>query len=335
MLKIKKWYVNFLEKDRYNPVEYLFCLILNVVSMLYGTIIALRNLAYERGIKKPFVAKRKVISIGNLSWAGSGKTTLAILLSEKLSAGFKTAVLRRGYGKDEEQLLKEKGIQVFSSPDRSSLANKYSSEFDIFILDDGFQHRKLHRDVNIVIMGAREFKKPVRLIPAYFFREPLNSLKRADLLILNYKSELKDPLKTKQILSERFPNVKIYFSDYEFDGFYNLNNAPVPVDYFKDKKAAALAAIGYPQGFFNKLKGLDIIVEREIIYPDHYELNKEEFTKLQEDLLKDGIKDLVITRKDKYHLPLEAVKMNIVVFDIGMKLENEEDFLNQITGLIS
>ena len=148
--------------------------------MLYGAIVFFRNLLYDKKIFSSFPSKAKVISVGNLSWSGTGKTPLSIWLYKKLSSKFKVAVLRRPYAQDEEKMLQEKVKNVFSCPNRQKIAKEKESLFDIFILDDGFGHRKLKRDIDIVIMGAREFKRKHDLIPANFFREPLKALRRAD-----------------------------------------------------------------------------------------------------------------------------------------------------------
>jgi tetraacyldisaccharide 4'-kinase len=211
MPKLKQWYIGFLDKDKRNIFESFFACVLYLLSLVYGLGVFFRNFLYDKHILTINTTKSKVISVGNLSWSGSGKTTLALFLYNKFCERFQTAILRRGYGSDEEKLLKEVTANVFSAVDRAALAKKFESRFGLFILDDGFQYRRLKRDVEIVVMGAREFKDKHHLIPADFFREPLNSLKRADFLILNYKDELNDPLKTIAPIRRIAPDLKIFF----------------------------------------------------------------------------------------------------------------------------
>ncbi|MBU0878696.1 MAG: tetraacyldisaccharide 4'-kinase [Candidatus Omnitrophica bacterium] len=327
---IKKWYLAFLEKKRKDFFETILQSFLYLLSFIYGFVIFFRNFLYQRNIIPSYACSAKIISVGGLSWGGCGKTPLSIWLYHALSSRFKTAILRRGYGSDEGRLLKEKTGNVFSSPDRYALARNLQAHYNLFILDDGFQYHRLKKNINIVIMGAREFKRKYRLIPASFFREPLSALRRADILILNYKEEMQDHLKTKKQLKEKFPHLKIYFAQYRFKRLINLNNNEVDLDALRGRKIAALTAIGYPQGFFNKLKVLNLNVAREITYPDHYELQDAEFNNLQDDLLKRGIKDLVITHKDKYHFPHQKIKLNIFIVEIEMEIEKEENFLQEI-----
>src|SRR3989338_6438579 len=186
MLKLKQRYIDFLEKQSRNFPESIFYYFLYLVSGIYWLVVALRNFFYDGNFFSSYRAQARVISVGNLSWAGSGKTSLVIWLKNIFSGQLRTAVLRRGYGRDEGKLLSDAGCKVFSSPDRLHLAKELEPNFELFILDDAFQYRRLQRTVDIVVMGARDFRHKPRLIPAYIFREPLTSLKRADIVVVNY-----------------------------------------------------------------------------------------------------------------------------------------------------
>jgi tetraacyldisaccharide 4'-kinase len=335
MYKIKSCYVHFLEKDNLNIGEKVLSLILWLLSFIYAAIISIRNSFYDLGAFAIYRCNKKVISIGNLSWSGTGKTTLAILLHEKLSNRRKLSVLRRGYGNDEEELLKEKGIKVFSSLDRVALTKKLSNDFDLFVLDDGFQYRKLARDINIVIMGAREFKKKWRLLPAGIFREPLSGLKRADTLVINYKDEMNNFAEIKNTLQSKYSHLSIYGAYYKFKRISDLNGKEVNVASLTNKKIAALAAIGYPQGFFNQILKAGIRLERTATYPDHYEFTPVEFEALENTLKKEGIDCCLITHKDKYHLPLNNHKINYYILEIEMVIDEEDKFLEEINKKIN
>ncbi len=334
-LYLKNWYLNFIEKKKRNFLELLFFYFLRCLSFLYGLSIALRNFLYNKKILKSYSFKAKIISIGNICWAGSGKTPLTIGLHKILSKNFKTAILRRGYGSDEESILKEETKNVFSNPNRCQVVEKEQKNFDLFILDDGFQHRRLQRDIDIVIMGAREFNKRQYLIPAYIFREPITSLKRADFLILNYAKQISKANEIKKQIKVINPEIKIYWANYKILNFKNLLGQECDKDYLKNKKVAAFCAIGYPEGFFNKLNEERIILLEKITYPDHYKLDTIEFDKIQNRLLKAGIDYLVITKKDKYHLPETEFKINICIANIEMIIEDRENFIHEITNKIT
>lgn len=330
MVKLKQKYLRFLEKDKKNIFGKFFYYLLCCLSFIYGAGVFLRNFLYQKKILPVFSSKAKVISVGNLSWSGSGKTSLSLWLYKRLSSKYKVAILRRGYGEDEGKLLKESVDNVFSAVKRSRLAKKLERSFDLFVLDDGFQHRSLGRDVDIVMMSSRDFQRKQRLIPAYFFREPLSSLKRADILLLNYKEEMEDAPGLKKSILRIVPKLKIYFSQYKSKGIRNLKGNEFEIGFLREKKLAAFTAIGYPQGFFNKLAELGLNVVEKIVYPDHYELNVDEFHSLEDKLIKKGIIDLVITRKDKYHFPSLESKLNIFILEVELEIEDEEEFLKSI-----
>ena len=180
-------------------------------------------------------------------------------------------------------------------------------------------------------IGARELKRLYRLIPASFFREPLNSLKRAQILVLNYADEIENPQLKKRELEEKFPHLKVYLARYILERFIDLEGAEYRLDDLLDKRLGALAAIGYPEGFFNKLGEIGLDIKRKIVYPDHHRLTQKEFNDLQYELLQDGISELIITAKDKYHLPHGIkTKIKIIAMEIKIEIKEEEKFLQNI-----
>ncbi|MBU2044551.1 MAG: tetraacyldisaccharide 4'-kinase [Candidatus Omnitrophica bacterium] len=327
MLRIKQSYLNLLEANPRNLPRRIAYGFLCLLSGLYWLAVYLRNFFYDWGIFPSWWAQSKVISVGNISWAGSGKTSLVIWLREQFCQQFKTAILRRGYGEDEGKLLLEAGSKVFSSPDRLGLARKLDSDFELFILDDGFQYRRLKRTVDLVVMGAREFRNKPRLIPAWIFREPLSSLKRADIIVVNYSDELFDRAQISDLINKFSPQSRLFFSGYQVKGFFDLAANPVDLNWLKGKETAAFTAIGYPEGFFNKLQQSGLDISRKIVYPDHYQLKAAEYLKLEDGLLSAGISDLIITAKDKYHFPLGEKRLNIIVMEITVEIENSKGFI--------
>ena len=333
-VKVKQWYVSFLERDKKNILEVILNALLYFLSLIYGLGVLIRNFFYDKGIFKIQTTKAKVISIGNLSWSGTGKTSLSIWLYKKLTASFKTAILRRGYGDDEAKLIAQTTKDVFSSLNRAKLAKDLEKSFDLFILDDGFQYRRLRRNLNIVVMGAREFRRKYGLIPVNFFREPMRSLLRADILLLNYSEEIEDISKIKESILKEAGHLGVYTCGYRVRRFCDLEGGEISIESLRQRPVAALAAIGYPHGFFNKLKELDFNLGCQIIYPDHHELSQVEFDRLETDLLKKGIKDLVITQKDKYHFPTNETKLNIVVMEVDIEIDNEAYFLGKVKAYL-
>lgn len=320
-IKLKKRYLSFLDgsKKTFPAKAVYYCLLL--LSFLYAFLLAAKNFLYDSGILKPYCCCRSfLVGVGNISWAGSGKTPFSLWLYQYFSPGLKTAILRRGYGADEEKLIRENCSFLFSSPDRRSLVKKLEKDYKFFILDDAFQYRKLKKDVEIVVMGAREFEKKIRLIPASFFREPFKNIRRADILIVNYKEKVNRNYVKKMVASLDSPP-EIYFAGYQAKNLKDLKGKEYDFDFLRGKRLAAFAAIGYPRGFFDLLQNTGFRPEKEIVYPDHHVLSIKEYFLLEKDLISSGVKNLIITEKDKYHFP--ECKKELAIFVLGVKLEVE------------
>lgn len=331
---LKEKYLDLLEKKEKTFPETLLSYFFLLLSGVYALAVSLRNFLFDKGIIFSGSCKAKVISMGNLSWSGSGKTSLVLWLYEKLSPQHKIAVLRRPYAKDEEKLLNAKVKDVFSVKDRYLAAKEKESSFDLFLLDDGLQYRRLKRDLNVVLMGAREFKGKYRMIPAGIFREPLACLMRADAVVVNYRDELESLPEVKTKILKYAPKAKVFFSKYEITGFRNLQGQLVKPESFKEEKLAALCGIGYPQGFFNLLKNYGIKIDRKLIFPDHHELSTRRYQQIQDSLSAQRINTVITTAKDRYHLPEAENRLNILIAEVEMKIDDQDGFLAQVRSCI-
>lgn len=176
------------------------------LSWLYGGLVGLRNRRYDRGAGVERVAV-PVISVGNISAGGAGKSPFSAWLAERLlAAGHRPVIAMRGYGgrtgsgrSDEEAELAERlpGVDVLAAPDRGRALRVYlpaHRDVDCVILDDGFQHRRLHRDLDLVLVDATRCPRRDRPLPAGFLREPAASLRRADAVVVTRAEAVDDEL---------------------------------------------------------------------------------------------------------------------------------------------
>ncbi len=327
---VKIRYITFLDYDRKTLLSKMIYFFLVLLSYIYGIIVFLRNKGYDYGIFPIYSSSRTIISIGNISWGGSGKTSLVSYLHKNLSSCLRVATITKGYAKDEFLLLKERLTDVFDAKKRLPLIKSLESKFDLFILDDGFQYRRLKRDLDIVVMGPKECSKNHHLLPAYILREPLCSIKRAQIAVINYSHLIDDLDLFKKKLLYINPRLRIYTSRYVYRRFLDRNKKEVGEDYFRDKRIAVLTAVGYPQGFIDILSRLPLNVTEKLIYPDHYEFEKEELMIVEDRLRASNIKDIIITYKDFYHLDLSNACLNYFILDVDLKIDNEEDFLSEV-----
>jgi len=251
-----------------------------------------------------------VISVGNVIAGGSGKTPLTIYLAEYfLKNNFKIAIISRGYKRasgegiqitegiessadinkigDEPYLIfsKLKNISdnfILASGESKSKSSKLISEKfkpDVIIIDDGFQHRKLHRDLDIVLTGRVEKFENKFLLPAGNLRETKSALKRASLVIYNNKSDLFEP---KQ---------EVCFK-YVIKGYFNREGQCIKLD----NAVYTLSAIANPHSFYSLINRDKLNILRKFEFADHHAYNIDELHKLFVGIDKE--KTIVTTEKD-------------------------------------
>ncbi|MFH1772406.1 MAG: tetraacyldisaccharide 4'-kinase [Candidatus Omnitrophota bacterium] len=333
--KLINSYVGFVEKRNLNLLDYPMHFILLFFSYAYNLLVCARNFLFRFQILRSFSCEKPVVSIGNISWGGTGKTTLSMFLASRLSFWYKVAILRRGWGADEEKLIKNRGLNVFSSSNRLRFARAQALNFDLFILDDGFQHRKLKRNVDIVVMNSREFRQPFHLIPAGIFREKTNSLLRAQILVITYKNEAENLKDAVSILISRFPHLQVFYATYKIKKFAAYDGKNFSLDDLKDRKIAACSGIGYPGGFYKLLQDSKINLSETITFPDHQDVTLAELKSLEKFLLAKGIKYLIITEKDRYHLQVpREFNVTVIVAEIEIVIQDEPNFLETVKSFL-
>jgi len=253
------------------------------LGWLYGLVMALRRLAYARGLLKTQRAAKPVIVVGNLTVGGTGKTPLVAWLAQQLAlTGLRVGIVSRGYGRagsapqsvhaetswrevgDEPMLLASlTGCDVVVARDRFAGAQELVARgVDVIIADDGLQHLRLARDCEIVVIdGARGFGNG-RMLPAGPLREPASRVRSASLVVVNGTPEhaslrggVEGSLQMALFGGEAL----------RVDGLA----MPEPLEHFRGRRVHAVAGIGHPQRFFRDLRarGLDIV---EHAFPDHH-----------------------------------------------------------------
>lgn len=295
---------------------------MNPLTSIYGGVVGARNALYDRGILPARRLQGAVVSVGNLSAGGSGKTPFVILLGELLQArGIKFDVLSRGYGRTsrgvrlvdpgglpqefgDEPLLMARKLQVpvIVGEDRHEAGRFAESRFgpQLHLLDDGFQHRALARDVDIVLVTPQDAND--RLLPAGRLREPLASLRRADIVILaSGASPESFPLQGKLVWRVR-------------RGIVPKNVPPRP---------AVFCGIARPQNFVLQLRAANIEPVAEAFYRDHHAYNEKDIRELLELKQKSEAGGFVTTEKDAVNLgPYLSSLEPLAVVPVKMELSD-------------
>jgi tetraacyldisaccharide 4'-kinase len=276
-----QWYRSIISGERAGVIPALIRGTFLAASWAYGGIIKSRNFLYDRQILKPKKLSVPVISVGNITTGGTGKTPTVIMIARELQRlGKKPAVLTRGYKapkgqKPDEVMVIEAecpGVPVVVNKSRieggKTAIEKYGA--DVLILDDGFQHRKLHRDLNIVLIDTTEPLGVPGMTPRGTWREHPSNLQRADLIILTRCEQVTPQLVdyAANLLSQWVTPRDIFLQRTLVSGVHD--GAGTPVSPKPDTRVIAFAGIGNPDGFLHTARSLNLAVSAACWFDDHH-----------------------------------------------------------------
>jgi tetraacyldisaccharide 4'-kinase len=266
--------------------------LLRVPAALFGAIVRLRRAAYDRGLAPRTRVDVPVVSVGNLSTGGTGKTPFcAFAVHELERRGFRPGLLSRGYRSrgaelnDEGRLLARlcPGVPLVQDKDRRRGARELVAQgVDAIVLDDGFQHRQLARDLDLVLvdatrpwgLAARDGGEPVRaLLPRGLLREPPSSLRRADAIVIT-RCEQAGPgaLDALEAELESFaPGKPIARSTHRPRAWRDERGRESPLDALRGRDVRLVSALGHPAAFEASVRATGASVREHRVFPDHHE----------------------------------------------------------------
>ncbi len=334
-------------------------IVLIPVSLCYGLLTEIRNILYDMGLLPAYKSKIPVVSVGNISVGGTGKTPFTIWLAQHLGQRFKRiAIVSRGYkrrgrglkivaeqGKilcdvqtagDEPMLMAHKVKDAFilvSENRKKALRHiELTEAADLIILDDAFQHRRVARDADVVLWRPGTFWDYWPL-PTGRLREVVWRLKRATYL-LQRKGNAVD-LATRLIPAQRRFTVDFELGDVVDDSF-GLQNK---IEAWAGKRVVAFAGIAHPSSFFEMLAQKGIVLAETVAFADHYRYTEDDLSHLLHLCRKTGAQCLLCTEKDlvkiQEFLPvMEAeLKVNGIFFGavtLQVRLQREKEFMNDL-----
>lgn len=325
------------------------------LSRLYGATV---NLRANLRLSSPRRLPCPVISIGNIAVGGTGKTSFVEMLAKRLlDQGMKPLVLLRGYrgrakvplvvsdgvdilarpplAGDEAYLLATKlpGVPVVTGADRYLAGSLALSHFHphVFLLDDGFQHRKLHRDLDIVLLDGRNPFGYGYLLPRGLLREPPEALKRAHLVAITtdlQAGEPQDLQPLRNLLRRYHPKAPIILRRLPRAFLALSEGREVRLSALKGKKALAFSGIGNPASFEAQLRHLGVEVLEHRVFLDHHRYRPEDLVALAEAAERRDAEVLLTTEKDMvkmpfwpYAIPLFALRIELEVIEGEKELE--------------
>jgi tetraacyldisaccharide 4'-kinase len=338
----------FLYQKEKSVGERLFLFPLYLLSLPYGGAVRARSLFYSLGLLKTRTLACPVISIGNITVGGTGKTPLVMALAKGLmEKGISVAILSRGYrgkriskpvvsdGKaiflspqesgDEPFLMARacRGVPVLVGKDRFTNGRIALQQFGVrgLLLDDGYQHLSLHRNINILLIDSHIGFGDHTLLPRGILREPLSHLRRTDIFLLTKveNPQTVQPLERK--IHQIHPSSQVFHSHYEPVSLVSPNDDEEKLDSLKGRKILALSGIANPVYFSSMLRQCGAEIIGEAVFPDHHPYTPEDLSSVEEkskraDCIVATEKDMVKLKElDIRHLAIRALRVKVKIWE--------------------
>ena len=340
------------------------------LSWLYTASVQLRNILYTRGVFKARRLPCRVISVGNIVVGGTGKTPAVIVIAKHLQReGMRVAILLRGYKRcvREKVTIVSDGEKVCASPiesgDEADMMAKHLSgvpiivgkcryltgqvalerfKVDVLLLDDGFQHRQLARDVDILTIPATHpFGSPKKLLPAGTLREPPTALRRADLILLTHADTPNISAHAKKVVKGLAPNAPVLESIYRPTHLYPLvpnknnekrTNVRTDTRKLKGKRVLAVCGIGNPDAFAATLMRCSVASVELLAFPDHHVYTEADKQRIDTAFQAAAADLIVTTQKDEQKLARFADnwKLPIVVLAVALVITDGDEMLTDV-----
>jgi len=303
-----------------------------LLSLPYRFIMTVRNLLYDCGILKTIRLTVPVVAIGNLTHGGTGKTPLVIALTALFQKqGYKVGIITRGYKrsthgqivvKDGQKLLaspsssgdepyliaqKTKDAVIIADADRIAAGWSAISDYhcNLLIADDAYQHRRLHRDLNLLLWDGSTEPQNERVAPLGRMRESWQGLSRADILFISRTTQI--PESIDLFFQQHQPDLIRTALPVSIQSIVHYGNQEtIAIDKIENRRLLAFCGLGNPQQFF---KTLQVLSPAEIIqksFPDHHKYNELELSHLAAEAKNDQCDYLITTEKDAVNLPVAA-----------------------------
>jgi len=350
--RLEEYIYNLVTNKIQGPMAVFLRGFLFLFSLVYGLGVIILAFLY---CLKPARFQALVISVGNITLGGTGKTTFVEYLSDKLiSAGNKVAVLSRGYKRDlrkpgsqglgdEPAMLQRKFPRLFVIVDKNRVrgARRAIKEYavDTLLLDDGLQQWRIFKDLEIVTINAQDPFGNYLLLPRGFLREPLTALKRADIFVLTQVDLVSDTDLLTAKLKSINSRALIVESVHKPVGFTSVDKANefLTLDALRGKQVAVFSGIGNPQGFESCIFALGLHIGKAFRFADHHDYTQADMHGIIKEAKQRNLEAIITTEKDAVKIRELAVQgASILALDIKLSItKNEAEFNRRLLKLCS
>lgn len=318
------------------------------LTVPYGAAVRVRARAYGVGLLSPKRLDACVISVGNLTVGGTGKTPMVVWIAQRLlREGKRAGILTRGYRgtmgtggptSDEVEIFKARlgdQVPVGVGADRFARGKDLTAQGTVWlILDDGFQHIQLARDLDIVLIDATNPFGGGRLLPAGFMREPKTALRRANVIVITRSSRAP----AVEAAVRRETNAPIFYARPWLDSVRSVAG-PTPGDEVRDArrwKWFAFCGIGNPAAFVSDLREWGFQVCGPRFFRDHHRYTQQELDELGQQARAAGADGLLCTEKDRFNLAaVKSLPMETAYCRISMQVDRVNEFWSEIETVVA
>ena len=335
MAGLRPW---LLASDASWPARGLRCC-LRALSLPYALIVALRGCAYDMGLLRVHRLQIPVICVGNLSVGGTGKTPMVAWLARWLrQRGLRVAIVSRGYGQlqsgqNDEALeleLRLPDVPHIQNPDRyaAGLLAQDELEMEVIVLDDGFQHRRLARNLDIVLIDSTDPPAAHWLLPGGLLREPWRGLKRAGIVVLT-RTTLADEhnlARIEGLVAKHAPAALQLRSWHESKSLHSSVGPTRELSQLSGRRVIAFCGIGNPQPFFRMLDDAGLEIADQRTWPDHHAYSADDVADLNAWAIDQGdCAAVVCTMKDWVKLQIPRLgPLTLFALEIDVVLESAQ-----------
>ncbi|MEO6050571.1 MAG: tetraacyldisaccharide 4'-kinase [Pyrinomonadaceae bacterium] len=336
---------------------------LSLLASIYGKVADARNRLYDRGVFDTFDLGVRTISIGNITAGGTGKTPLVAYVAEILAErGQNVCILTRGYGRSnpKQRVLVSDGKTIFvdameagdepfelghkllgkaiviADANRVTAAEWAKRKFGVtvFVLDDGFQHRKARRDIDIVCIDATNPFGGGKMLPMGRLREPLYNLKRAEIIVITRANLVEDISDLRFQISKMSPDAKVFTGSNKVCRIATVEEFPSKTQRPQTERSAgnvfAFCGIGNPENFFDQLRQESFELTGSQAFRDHHIYSQSDISNIEKLAHDSGAKTLLTTAKDAVKLSDLKFEIPCYVVEVKTTLDDAERFAGML-----
>lgn len=311
-------------------------LFLWLMSLVYGMAVALVDIFYRKGIRRVYKVPVPVISVGNLTLGGTGKTPFTIFIADHLvSTGRNPAILMRGYGGDEDRMIRDEvpDIPVYADQNRVKSARRAARERrDSVILDDGFQHRRIARDLDILLIDGVNIFGNGCLLPRGVLREKVKAVSRADILVITKVDRIGEERRAGilRLIRELAPGKPVVMSRHRPISLTDVNGATFSPDSISSGDVCLLSGIADPDYLSFLVRGLGADIKARFDYGDHNGYTQRQINAVVRECEHRRINTVITTKKDFVkirELDISAIEDKIMILNVVIEVLQGKEFL--------